>query len=78
LTQESKHSARPGGVYRTGAPLGLKSTTHKPYNHPYARPASFEDDDIFDRMIGRPCNDKVEEMNQAVSSFKSIKNSGSI
>ncbi|KAG2737800.1 hypothetical protein P692DRAFT_20642075, partial [Suillus brevipes Sb2] len=40
---------------------------HKPYHHPYPRPASFEDDDIFDRMIGRPCNDKLEEMNQSTT-----------
>ncbi|KAG2338053.1 hypothetical protein BDR05DRAFT_1004490 [Suillus weaverae] len=73
LTPESK-SSRPGGVYRTGAPpmgvlptLDLKGTTHKPYHHPYARPASFEDDDIFDRMIGRPCNDDVEEINQVTT-----------
>ncbi|KAG2337753.1 hypothetical protein BDR05DRAFT_952398 [Suillus weaverae] len=62
LTLDSNH-LHSGGVYRTG----LKSNTHKPYNHPYARPASFEDDDIFDRIIGRPCNNNVEEMNQATT-----------
>ncbi|KAG1768751.1 hypothetical protein EV702DRAFT_1203158 [Suillus placidus] len=62
LTPDSNLS-HSGGVYRTG----LKSNTHKPYNHPYAHPASFEDDDIFDRMIGRPCNNNVEEMNQATT-----------
>ncbi|KAG1868513.1 hypothetical protein F4604DRAFT_1927397 [Suillus subluteus] len=74
LTPESKHS-RPGGVYHTDAlpvagllpTLDFKSTAHKPYNHPYARPASFEDDDIFDRMIGRPCNTDIEEMNQVTT-----------
>ncbi|KAG2751877.1 hypothetical protein P692DRAFT_20726346, partial [Suillus brevipes Sb2] len=64
LTPESKSYY--GSSISNGAvspPHGSKTSYARSY-HPYPRPASFEDEHIFDKMMGRRVNDDMEDLTQ--------------